>query len=182
MRHETEFRRRERSQTEFETEAITAWGAHAPRVLAMVPSPSRTFSGVVSARRRNQHARARALPRRSGSVTLSHRFGEGDVAGPWESRKGKVESRSGQLISLADGFRKRDIAGLQVQLGFGGSAEDFGAVVVEFAFPSRDYNCGQAVADQVYASAAHVHELVDAENDGDTDGAEAGGEKAVQGS
>ncbi|MEN3368710.1 MAG: hypothetical protein V7609_853 [Verrucomicrobiota bacterium] len=42
------------------------WGAHAPRVLAMAPSPSRTFSVLPNALRRgrrNGHARARALPR-----------------------------------------------------------------------------------------------------------------------
>jgi hypothetical protein len=39
------------------------WGAHAPRVLAMAPSPSRTFLLRTLRRgRRNEHARARALP------------------------------------------------------------------------------------------------------------------------
>jgi hypothetical protein len=34
------------------------WGAHAPRVLAMAPSPSRTFpSQSIAARRRDAHAR-----------------------------------------------------------------------------------------------------------------------------
>ena len=42
-----------------------AWGAHAPRVLAIAPSRSRTFPGnSVLAGRQNQHARARALPRK----------------------------------------------------------------------------------------------------------------------
>jgi hypothetical protein len=83
-------------------------------------------------------------------------------------------------VALPYRFGERDVAGFEIQLGFGGGAEDFGAVVVELAFPSRDDNRRQAVADQVYAGAAHVHQFVDAEDDGDAYRAEAGGEKAVQ--
>src|SRR6266850_3923387 len=40
------------------------WGAHAPRVLAMAPRHRELFaSESIAARRRNEHARARALPR-----------------------------------------------------------------------------------------------------------------------
>ena len=59
-------------------------------------------------------------------------------------------------------FREGDVTGFQIELGFGGGAEDFGAVVVELAFPSRDDDGGEAVADQVYADAAHVHQFIDA--------------------
>jgi len=46
-------------------------GAHAPRVLAIAPPRSRTFqSENISARRRNEHARARALPRQETAFTL----------------------------------------------------------------------------------------------------------------
>jgi len=43
--------------------AVFLWGAHAPRVLAMAPSPSRTFpSESIAARRRNGHARRVRYP------------------------------------------------------------------------------------------------------------------------
>ena len=46
-------------------------GAHASRVLAIAPSRSRTFSGKhVLARRQNQHARTRALPKQIRAFTL----------------------------------------------------------------------------------------------------------------
>jgi prepilin-type N-terminal cleavage/methylation domain-containing protein len=47
------------------------WEAHAPRVLAIAPPRSRTFqSENISARRRNEHARARALPTQETAFTL----------------------------------------------------------------------------------------------------------------
>jgi len=47
------------------------WGAHAPRVMAIARPRSRTFLRQnISARRRNQHARARALPRKYRAFTL----------------------------------------------------------------------------------------------------------------
>src|SRR5256885_183739 len=58
---------------------------------------------------------------------------------------------------LPNPFGEGDVAGFEIELGFGWSAEDFGAGVIEFAFPSRDDDCGETVADQVYAGAAHVH-------------------------
>ena len=54
---------------------------------------------------------------------------------------------------LPDSFGERDVAGFEIQLGFGGSAEDLGAVIVELAFPSRDDDGGETVTDQVYADA-----------------------------
>jgi hypothetical protein len=54
---------------------------------------------------------------------------------------------------LPNRFGEGDVAGFEIQLGFGGGAEDLGAVVVELAFPSGDDNGGEAVADQVYAGA-----------------------------
>src|SRR5205823_5551976 len=48
-----------------------AWEACAPHVLAIAPPRSRTFPGKrVLARRQNQHARARALPRKIRGFTL----------------------------------------------------------------------------------------------------------------
>ena len=78
-------------------------------------------------------------------------------------------------------LREGDVAGLEIQLGFSGSSENFSAVIVELAFPSGYDDGRETVADEVYAGAAHVHQLVDAEDDGDTDRAEAGWEKAIQG-
>jgi prepilin-type N-terminal cleavage/methylation domain-containing protein len=47
------------------------WGAHAPRVLAIAPTRSRTFLRQnASARRRNQHAGTRALPTKDRAFTL----------------------------------------------------------------------------------------------------------------
>ncbi|MEN3370968.1 MAG: hypothetical protein V7609_3111 [Verrucomicrobiota bacterium] len=83
------------------------------------------------------------------------------------------------FLILACSFCECDIARLEVQLGFGRSSKNAGAVIVELTFPSGDYNRGKTVADQVHAGAAHVHELVHAEGDGDTDRAEAGREEAV---
>jgi hypothetical protein len=51
-------------------------------------------------------------------------------------------------------LRESDVAGLEIQFGFRRGAEDFGASVVELAFPAGDYNRREAVADQVYAGAA----------------------------
>lgn len=49
---------------------VMFWGAHTPRVLAMAPSPSRTFPGIAT-RRRNGHARARALPNQMSVALVS---------------------------------------------------------------------------------------------------------------
>jgi prepilin-type N-terminal cleavage/methylation domain-containing protein len=46
------------------------WGAHAPRLLAIGPTRSRTFLRQNVSRRRNQHAGARALPARDRAFTL----------------------------------------------------------------------------------------------------------------
>ena len=45
------------------------------------------------------------------------------------------------------------------RFGFDGSDEDFGAGVVELTFPSGDYDGGEAVADEVYAGAAHGNKV-----------------------
>lgn len=58
-----------------------------------------------------------------------------------------------ESIALPDRFGEGDIAGLEIELGFGRRAEAFGAVVVDLAFPSRDDNRCQAVGDEVYAGA-----------------------------
>ena len=43
---------------------------------------------------------------------------------------------------------------------------------------SGDDNRGEAVADEVYAGATHAHQLIDAKDDDDADGAEAGGKES----
>jgi len=48
---------------------VRFWAAHAPRVLAMAPWPSRTFSAKsIAARRRNEHARAACASRKDQSA------------------------------------------------------------------------------------------------------------------
>jgi hypothetical protein len=44
----------------------------------------------------------------------------------------------------------------------------FGRRLDEFAFPSSHHHCRKTVPNQVYARPRHVHQLVDAEDDGDT--------------
>ena len=57
----------------------------------------------------------------------------------------------------------------------------FGATVVELAFPSGDYNRGEAVADQIYAGAAHcAKEELRRKKEECADVAEAGGERAFR--
>ena len=92
---------------------------------------------------------------------------------------GNAKVKKEWLISLPHRFGKGDLTRFQVEFNFLRRAEDSGPVVVELVFPTGDDDRRQTVADQVHARAAHIHELVDAEDDGDADGAEAVGEKAV---
>jgi hypothetical protein len=63
----------------------------------------------------------------------------------------------GRLIALSNGFGEGDIAGLQIQRCLFSGPKNAGAAVIELAFPSRDDNRRETVADEVYAGAAHVH-------------------------
>jgi hypothetical protein len=54
---------------------------------------------------------------------------------------------------LADRFCEGAITLFQIPLGFRRGAKDFGAVIVELAFPSSDDIGSKTVADQVYAGA-----------------------------
>jgi hypothetical protein len=82
----------------------------------------------------------------SGGRVGRNRFG---------SLQGGTPAATGLI--LLDGLRERNVARFQIQLGFGRGAEDFGAVVVEFALPAGNDDGGETVADQVDAGAAHVH-------------------------
>jgi hypothetical protein len=84
-------------------------------------------------------------------------------------------------LVLTSGFGKGELARPQVELDFGGRAENSRTAVIEFTLPPSDDDGGEAIPDQIHARSTHIHELVDAEDDGDADGAEAGGEKVVQG-
>src|SRR2546423_9029409 len=64
----------------------------------------------------------------------------------------------------------------QVERDLFRGAEDARAAVVELSLPARDDYGGEAVADDVDARAPHVHQLVNAEDDGDAERAVAGQE------
>ena len=61
------------------------------------------------------------------------------------------------LITLSDCFRESDVAGAQIQFHFFRGPENASSTVVEFSFPARDHDGGQAIADQIHAGAPHVH-------------------------
>ena len=61
------------------------------------------------------------------------------------------------LVPLPDGLRERQVARAKIQLDLFRRPENAGSMVVEFSFPARDYNCGEAIADQVHAGATHIH-------------------------
>ncbi len=52
--------------------------------------------------------------------------------------------------------------------------------VIEFTFPSRDYDRRQTIANDVHARAAHVHQFIDTENNGHTDRSESCRHKRIQ--
>jgi hypothetical protein len=89
------------------------------------------------------------------------------------SDKGRREQRTDYDLAmhlvLLNCVGEGDFALFPIKFGFGRRAEDFGAAVVELAFPSRDNDRRQTVTDEVHAGTAHVHELVDAEDYGDAD-------------
>ena len=83
-------------------------------------------------------------------------------------------------IALGDCISKGNIAALNIEFGFGWRAKHSRTAVVEFAFPSRDDDRRQTIADDVHACAAHVHQFIDAENNGDTDRSQSCGHKRIQ--
>ena len=73
-------------------------------------------------------------------------------------------------IALGDCISKGNIAAFNIQFGFGWHAKHSRTRVIEFTLPSGDYDCRQTVANHVDAGAAHVHQFIDTENNGHTDG------------
>lgn len=69
----------------------------------------------------------------------------------------RLSSDRGLRLVLADGLREGDIAALEIQRCLFRRSKNAGAVIVEFALPSRDYYGRQTIADEVYAGATHVH-------------------------
>ena len=51
--------------------------------------------------------------------------------------------------------------------------------VIEFAFPTRDDDRCQTIADHIYTRASHVHQFIDAKDDRHADRSEACGQEAV---
>ena len=76
---------------------------------------------------------------------------------------------------------KGDIAALEIQFGFGRRAKHACASVIEFAFPARDDDRRQTIADQIYTRASHVHQFINAKDDRHADRSEASGQEAVYG-
>ena len=83
--------------------------------------------------------------------------------------------------SVASGDRVGEgkIAGFQIEFDFLRCAENARSLVVEFSFPSRDYNRGQAVPYEIYAGASHVHQFIDAKDDRHTNRPKACRQKTV---
>ena len=80
---------------------------------------------------------------------------------------------------MRDGISEGDFARFQIQFSFGRRAKHARTPVIEFAFPSRDDDRRQTIADHVYARAAHVHQFIHAEDDRHADRPEASGQKAI---
>lgn len=73
-------------------------------------------------------------------------------------------------IALRDGIGEGDLAGFQIQFGFGWRAKHSRTRIIKFTFPLRDYDRRQTIANDVHACSAHVHQFIDTENNGNTDG------------
>src|SRR5205809_8108575 len=84
--------------------------------------------------------------------------------------------------SVASGDRVGEgkIAGFQIEFDFLRCAENARSLVVEFSFPSRDYNRGQAVPSEIYAGQSHVHQFIVTTNYRQINRSESCWEEAVQ--
>ena len=90
------------------------------------------------------------------------------------TREGWISS-----IALGDCISKGNIAALNIQFGFGRRAKNACTSFIKFAFPPRDDDRCQTIADDVHACAAHIHQFIDAENNGDTDRSQSCGNKRI---
>src|SRR5262245_41377898 len=82
-------------------------------------------------------------------------------------------------VALSDCISKGNLAPLQIEFSFAGCPEQACTPLIELAFPARDDDRCQAIADDVRACAAHVHQFIDAENNGDTNRSQACGHKRI---
>ena len=84
-------------------------------------------------------------------------------------------------VAVSGCISKGNIAALEIQFGFGWRAKHARASVIEFAFPARDDDRCQTIADQIYTGASHVHQFINAKDDRHTDRSEASRQEAVYG-
>ena len=67
------------------------------------------------------------------------------------------KSGATSLVTFSGRLRECELARAKIQLDLLRRPENAGPMVVEFSFPARDHDGGQAIADQVHAGATHVH-------------------------
>ena len=84
------------------------------------------------------------------------------------------------LVSLCDCVSKGNVTALQIQFALRRRAKNSCTSVIEFTFPPRHDNRRQTIADDVDACAAHVHQFIDSENNGDPDRSQSCGNKGIQ--
>ena len=70
-------------------------------------------------------------------------------------------------VAFGDSISEGNVAALEIQFGFRWRAKYPRPSVVEFAFPARDDGRCQTIADDVHACAAHVHQFIDPEDNGE---------------
>jgi len=61
------------------------------------------------------------------------------------------------LVTFSGRLRECELARAKIQLNLLRRPKNPGSMVVEFSFPTRDHDGGEAIADQVHAGATHVH-------------------------
>jgi len=84
-------------------------------------------------------------------------------------------------VAVSGCISKGNVTALKIQFGFGWRAKHACAPVIKFAFPARDHDRCQTIADQIYTRASHVHQFINAKDDCHADRSEAGGQEAVYG-
>ena len=70
---------------------------------------------------------------------------------------------------MSSGVGESDVAGFQIQFCFLQRSENARTIFVEFFFPARNDHCCEAIANDIYAGATHVHQFIHAENNRHTD-------------
>src|SRR6516162_4331138 len=69
-------------------------------------------------------------------------------------------------LTGGSGISEGNVAALEIQFGFSRRPKHARSSVIEFAFPPRHDGRCQAIANEIHARATHVHQFIDAENNG----------------